>query len=88
MRRLRAACRFLTVNAAIAVGWPQVPAVVSLEDAQRAALRNHPRIASAEAGARAGRAVVQEVHAAYFPTLAGNITGVGSSTAPWFRPEP
>lgn len=42
------------------------------------ALRNHPRIASAELAAQAGGFVVKQVRSAYYPTLSGNVTGVGS----------
>ncbi len=58
--------------------WAQTPAAVSLTDAQQIALRNHPRIASAELAAEASGYVVKQVRSAYFPTLSGNITGVGT----------
>jgi outer membrane protein len=52
--------------------------VVSLEQAQQIALRNHPRIAAAELTAQASGFAVKEARSAYFPTLSGNITGVGT----------
>jgi outer membrane protein len=52
--------------------------MVSLEQAQQIALRNHPRIAAAELAARASGFAVKEARSAYFPTLSGNITGVGT----------
>ena len=52
--------------------------MVSLADAQQIALRNHPRIASAELAAQAGGFVVKQIRSAYFPTLSGNVTGVGT----------
>ncbi len=58
--------------------WAQTPAAVSLTEAQQIALRNHPRIASAELAAEASGFVVKQVRSAYFPTLSGNITGVGT----------
>jgi outer membrane protein len=58
--------------------WAQAPAAVSLAEAQQIALRNHPRIASAELAAEASGYVVKQVRSAYFPTLSGNITGVGT----------
>ena len=61
-----------------AAAWAQIPAVISLTQAQQTALRNHPRIASAALIAEASRAAVSEVRSAYYPTLSGNITGVGS----------
>jgi outer membrane protein TolC len=56
----------------------QGPATVSLAQAQQIALQNHPRIASAELAAQASGFVVKQVRSAYFPTLSGNVTGVGT----------
>ncbi len=56
----------------------QAPAAISLEQAQQIALQNHPRIASAELSAQASGFVVKEVRSAYYPTVVGNITGVGT----------
>ena len=56
----------------------QTPAAVSLVQAQQIALQNHPRIASAALTAQASAAVIKAVHSAYYPTLSGNLTGVGS----------
>jgi outer membrane protein len=51
---------------------------MSLAQAQDIATRNHPRIASATLAAQASGFVVKEVRSAYYPTLSGNLTGVGS----------
>jgi outer membrane protein len=56
----------------------QASAAVSLEQAQQIALRNHPRIAAAELTAQASGFAVREVRSAYYPTLSGNVTGVGT----------
>ena len=61
-----------------AVLWAQTPAVMSLMEAQQVALRNHPRIASAELAAQASGYVVKQVRSAYYPTVSGNVTGVGT----------
>lgn len=58
--------------------WAQGPPVVSLTEAQKIAVRNHPRIASAELAAQASGFVVKQVHSAYYPTLSGNVTAVGT----------
>ena len=58
--------------------WAQTPAPMSLASAQQTALRNHPRIASAALVAQAGAFATREVRSAYYPTLSGNVTGVGS----------
>jgi outer membrane protein len=57
--------------------WAQTP-VVSLAQARETALRNHPRIASAALEANASGFAVEQVRSAYYPTVSGNITGVGS----------
>jgi outer membrane protein len=58
--------------------WAQAPAPVSLAEAQQIALRNHPRIASAELAARASGFVVKQIRSAYYPTVSGNVTGAGT----------
>jgi len=60
-----------------AVAWAQSP-VVSLTQAQQTALQNHPQIASAALEAEASGFAVREVRSAYYPSLSGNITGVGA----------
>ena len=56
----------------------QNPAPVTLEQAQQIALRNHPRIASAELAAQASGFVVKQMRSAFYPTVSGNVTGVGT----------
>lgn len=72
----------LVVAVAGLISWTgiraQSPRVVSLAEAQQIALRNHPRIASAALTAQAGAFAVQQVRSALFPTLSGNVTGVGT----------
>jgi outer membrane protein len=58
--------------------WAQSPPALSLEQAEQIALKNHPRIASAALSAQASAFVVKQVRSAYYPTLAGNVTGVGA----------
>jgi outer membrane protein len=75
----RALVRFLAANAILSGGlWAQAPPAISLAEAQQVALRNHPRIASAELSAQAGAYVARQVRSAYYPTLSGNVTGVGT----------
>jgi outer membrane protein len=74
----RAVRQFLVANAAALIAWAQLPSVITLDQAQEIALRNHPRIASAAAAAEASHSVVKEVRSAYFPALSGNVTGVGA----------
>jgi outer membrane protein len=58
--------------------WAQVPAALSLSQAQETALRNHPSIASAALIAQASGFAVKEARSAYYPTVSANATGVGS----------
>jgi outer membrane protein len=51
---------------------------LTLAEAQNIALRNEPRLASASLVAQAAGQVVKETRSAYFPTVAGNVTGVGA----------
>ena len=51
---------------------------LTLADAQKIAVQNEPRLASAGFLARAAGQVVKETRSAYLPTLAGNLTGVGA----------
>jgi outer membrane protein len=76
----RSLARILSLGTAIGAGtaWAQAPAALSLAQAQDIAVRNHPRIASAALSAEASGFVVKEVRSAYYPTLSGNVTGVGS----------
>jgi outer membrane protein len=70
----------VSVGAVLVCGaaWAQTPAAISLAEAQQVALRNHPRIASAELGAQASGFAAREVRSAYYPTLSGNVTAVSS----------
>lgn len=60
-----------------AIAWAQTPAL-PLAQAQQIALHNHPRIAATMREAEAAGFAVSEARAAYFPSLSGNVTGVGS----------
>lgn len=79
---MKVRCSMVRVFAASAItcagAWAQTPSAVSLMEAQQIALRNHPRIASAELAAQASGFVVKQVRSAYYPTLSGNVTGVGT----------
>ncbi len=51
---------------------------LTIADAQKIAIQNEPRLASASLVARASGQVVRETRSAYFPTVAGNLTSVGA----------
>ena len=79
MKIWRLCVRLFTANAILyGAMWAQNPPTVSLAQAQQIALTNHPRIASAELSAQASEFVVKEARSAYYPTLSGNVTGVGT----------
>jgi len=58
----------------------QVPAHLTVEEAHRIALQNHPRIVAAQASASAMSEEVTQARAAYFPNLYGSITGAESES--------
>jgi outer membrane protein len=53
--------------------------VLSLQEAEELALKNHPRISVAELRALSAKEVVKEARSAFFPTIAGNVTAVGNA---------
>jgi len=55
---------------------PAVPTHLTLDDAHRIALQNHPRIFAAQSFASAAGEQVTEARSAYFPNLYGSMTGV------------
>jgi outer membrane protein len=57
----------------------QAPASLTLEEAQRIALKNHPRIGSASLTAQAAEKVTAQVRSSYFPTASVSVTGVGAN---------
>jgi outer membrane protein len=61
-----------------AAGRAQVSTTMTLAQAQEIALREHPHIASAALSAQASASVVKEARSAYYPTVSGNVTGVGA----------
>jgi outer membrane protein len=79
---MKVRCSYLrcaALNAMVCAAlWAQAPAEVSLAQAEHIAVQNHPRIASAQLTAQAGGFVVKQVRSAYYPTLSGNVTGVGT----------
>ena len=70
----------IAAGSAARLALAQVPAPrrLSLSEAERIALRNHPRIGSANLVAQAAKSVVAESRAPYYPLVAGNFTSVGA----------
>jgi outer membrane protein len=60
----------------IAGAQTNAPARMSLDDAHRIALQNHPHIRAAQSAADAAHAVTTQVRSAYYPNLYGSLTGV------------
>lgn len=56
----------------------QTPRRLTLREAEQTALRNHPRISSANLLAEAAKSVVTESRAPLYPLLSGNFTSVGA----------
>jgi outer membrane protein len=72
-RKLRAAV-LLAALCAVAAAQD----TLSVEDAEKIALKNNPRIASSDLLAGAAGKVTDQVRSAYYPTLYGSVTGVGA----------
>jgi len=78
-------CVFLLASLAIAQTPPpiQVPgqlpptasAPLTLDDAHRIALQNHPRIQAAQSAAAAAGEITTQARSAYYPNVYGNLTG-------------
>jgi outer membrane protein len=68
----------LLASAVCIRGFAQTPTRLTLADAQKIAIQNEPRLASASLMARAAGQVVNETRSAYFPGVYGNVTGVGA----------
>ena len=60
------------------LSWAQRSRTITLEDAEKIALQNHPRIEGAKFNAQAGTAVVTQVRSAFQPLITGNITTAGA----------
>jgi outer membrane protein len=58
----------------------QIPAHLTIEEAHRIALQNHPRIVAAQASASAMSEEVTQARSAYYPTLYGSVTGAESDS--------
>jgi outer membrane protein len=58
----------------------QIPARLTLDDARRIALQNHPHIRAAQSAAAAANDVTTETRSAYYPNIYGSLTGVEADT--------
>jgi outer membrane protein len=58
----------------------QAPPSLTLADAEKIAIANHPQIQSAQYQANAAKAQVTQARSAYFPQVFGSLTGVESET--------
>jgi outer membrane protein len=59
----------------------QDPQPLSLQQAEQAALQNHPEIQAARYTSLAADQVVRETRSAYFPTVFGSVTGAEAASA-------
>ena len=60
------------------LGKAQTPRKLTLSEAEQIALRNHPRIGSANLVAQAAKSVGNEARAPLYPSLTGNFTSIGA----------
>ncbi|MDB6067776.1 MAG: Outer rane efflux protein [Pedosphaera sp.] len=57
------------------------PRLLSLKQAEELAIKNHPRITSAELIALASKQVTRQARSAFFPTITANATAAGASAS-------
>ncbi len=60
------------------VAFAQQPRILTLDEAEKLALKNHPRISSAAFNAQAASSVVTQVRSAFQPFVSGNVTTAGA----------
>jgi outer membrane protein len=58
----------------------QTPATLTLAEAEKIAIENHPQIQAAQYQANAAKAQVTQARSAYYPQVFGSLTGVESET--------
>jgi len=58
----------------------QIPTSLTLADAEKIAIENHPQIQGAQYQANAAKAQVTQARSAYYPQVFGSLTGVESET--------
>ena len=76
MNRLLPACGLLILAAACATAQaPGAAPQLTLKDAAALALKNHPQVQAAQLNYRASQQAVTEARSAYYPTVAGDVTG-------------
>ncbi len=77
--RDKAQCR-RAASPAAAQSPSHVPAHLSLDEAHRIALQNHPHIRAAQSAAVAAKDFTTQVRSAYYPNVYGSLTGVEADT--------
>jgi len=78
MRRLAEVVALLLLAGCCTPAFAQSPPRLSLQEAEQRALAGHPGILAAEASAQAARQVEDEAKSAYWPFIAGNVTGAAA----------
>ncbi len=73
-------CALFPMSAAKAQTQSAASSRLSLDDARRMALANHPHIRAAQSAADTARDVTTQVRSAYYPNVYGSLTGVEADT--------
>src|SRR5687767_9979415 len=76
--RANAAIAMLALALSAPVASAQRKRIITLDDAEKLALRNHPRIAAATFNAQAASSVITQVRSAFRPLLIANVTAAGA----------
>ncbi len=70
---------FWTIALSLGMAAAQTPQKLTLKEAEGLALSNHPRLRAARLNAAAASQTVTEARSAYFPLIAGSMTGAGAA---------
>ena len=81
MKRTGTIIALLLVIASTGWAQPRAGAPLTLADARRQALANHPKIHAARLRAEAANQAIGEARSAYFPMISVNVTSVGAQQA-------
>lgn len=76
--RARLNSRWISVLCVATLAYGQQARTLTLDDAEKLALENHPKIASARFNAQAAGTAVKQINSALQPLLTGNLTSVGA----------
>ena len=78
-KKLLAFTALILAGTAATAQTPASPVPLTLKDAESLALKNHPQVQAAQLSYQASQQAVREARSAYFPVIAGDVTGSGAN---------